>query len=697
MREREQLGAFTLGVLRSYAWGMLAVGSLSVIGALLLEPPDRIGLISAVLGAVAAAVLRWGGIPLTKYAYLTMTAVPALVLAIWSGVGVAAVAVWMGTYVGDRFLLRKTSAPSAINAGREALSIVLAALLYDVALAGAFPAGGASPFSVDAIPAHVALIIGYFVLNRGFFYFSLILRRKLTAAEWMVVIRYEVVAAFLAVIAVAISLGTLQQYLSDFAWLLNLTFLVFAGLFARELVSQAISSEEQQKITAMERVIAAGMPLEDSVRQIAGLGLRILDWTAIRIERWKPDGWEAVYEDGPLSAFEAAVASTRQRAARDRVIIVDDAVREGMASPGSVRSLLFYPLKYGESVLGVLELAHHKPRMYGRKELDLVDRLAQQLALAIQLDGLVGPMVDTAQRVGSETATLRSTATRLLHAGEEVATNAEAIRRRIMEQTVRTDGGLRATNALSESASRMATDASESASRSRDAARLSEKNLETISQAVARLVDLRDFVRTAARDIRDFASLAGRITDSVGVIRQISEQTNLLALNAAIEASRAGEDGKGFGVVADEVRNLADLTGRAADDVDRLIGGLTDQVQRVTKEMDQGEASVKGVGELSRGALDALNAIVTATMDAGELATSIAEQVIAQQAELVTLREQIAAIAEMAEGNDEDVRRVADVARRQADSLVNLEHATQSLVAIAEELNVLIKRFTELA
>jgi len=93
VREREQLGAFTLGVLRSYAWGMLAVGSLSVIGALLLEPPDRIGLISAVLGAVAAAVLRWGGIPLTKYAYLTMTAVPALVLAIWSGVGVAAASV----------------------------------------------------------------------------------------------------------------------------------------------------------------------------------------------------------------------------------------------------------------------------------------------------------------------------------------------------------------------------------------------------------------------------------------------------------------------------------------------------------------------------------------------------------------------------------------------------------------------------
>ncbi|MBI4540012.1 MAG: hypothetical protein HY704_10955 [Gemmatimonadetes bacterium] len=342
-------------------------------------------------------------------------------------------------------------------------------------------------------------------------------------------------------------------------------------------------------------------------------------------------------------------------------------------------------------------MAHHKPRMYGRKEVDLVDRLAQQLALAIQLDGLVRPMVQTAQQVGEEAVKLRSTATRLRHSGEEVAANAEAIRRRIMEQTTRTDDGLRATSALSEAAARMATDASESANRSREAARLAEQNRETISQAVARLVDLRDFVRTSAHDIREFASLAERITESVGVIRQIAEQTNLLALNAAIEAARAGEHGKGFAVVSDEVRNLADLSARAADDVTRIIGELRAQVQRVTQEMDQGEESVKGVGELSQGALDALNAIVTATMDAGEAATRIAERVMAQQAELVTLREQIAAIAQIAEGNDEDVRRVADAARRQADSLAELESATQTLAGIAEQLNVLIKRFTELA
>lgn len=696
-RERDRLSAFSVRLLQAYAWTLSILGAAAVVSALLLSPPARVGLISIMLGTVAVAVLRWGGIPLSKYSYLTMTPVPALVLAIWAGVAEATAAVWLGTILGDRLLLRKPGQPALINAGREALSVVLAAVLYDAALEGAFPGGGASALSVEALPAHVALIISYFVLNRGLFYFSLIYRRKLTAGEWMVVLRYEVVAAFLAVMAVAVTVVTLEHYLEDFAWLLNLTFLVFAGLLARELVGQAIASEEQQKITAMERVIAAGMPLHDSVRQIAGLGTRILDWAALRVERWSPGGWDTLYEEGDSRPFDGALAGMRQKVSRDRVIVIDDAVREGLGDGHSYRSILFYPLRYGDSVLGVLGLAHHKPRMYGRKEVDLVDRLAQQLALAIQLDGLVGPMVHTAQRVGEEAGTLRNTATGLRRSGEEVAANAEAIRRRIMEQTARTDGGLRATSALSESAARVAADASESASRSREAARLAEQNRETISQAVARLVELRDFVRGAAQDIREFTSLAARITESVGVIRQIAEQTNLLALNAAIEAARAGEHGKGFAVVADEVRNLADLSARAAGDVNRILDQVQAQVERVTLEMDRGEESVKGVGELSQGALDALNAIVNATMDAGELATRIAERVVAQQGELLTLREQIAAIAEIAVGNDEDVRRVADAAKRQAESLVELEQATQSLAGIAEELNGLIKRFTELA
>ena len=137
------------------------------------------------------------------------------------------------------------------------------------------------------------------------------------------------------------------------------------------------------------------------------------------------------------------------------------------------------------------------------------------------------------------------------------------------------------------------------------------------------LLDVREVVRTSAGQVAELAKLSEAITDFIELIKQISSQTNLLALNAAIEAARAGEHGRGFAVVADEVRRLADSSARAAEDVTRTVEFIRRQVREVSATMEVGSAKVAGIEHVAQAAASALDEIVHAVEDVHTAATAV--------------------------------------------------------------------------
>ncbi len=106
-----------------------------------------------------------------------------------------------------------------------------------------------------------------------------------------------------------------------------------------------------------------------------------------------------------------------------------------------------------------------------------------------------------------------------------------------------------------------------------------ERNIDEMEQTAVE-------VNRAATELADLAQAANKIHDIIGAIKNIAGQTNLLALNAAIEAARAGEAGRGFAVVADEVRKLAEITNSSAEEVTKIVGLLTGKVKQVTDAMN---------------------------------------------------------------------------------------------------------------
>lgn len=188
-------------------------------------------------------------------------------------------------------------------------------------------------------------------------------------------------------------------------------------------------------------------------------------------------------------------------------------------------------------------------------------------------------------------------------------------------------------------------------SAAQDAGAAAAEGLEVTRRASATAASLADIVTNAAQKVEQLGDRSQEIRQIASIIREIADQTNLLALNAAIEAARAGEQGRGFAVVADEVRKLAERTGAATNDISELIAGIHNETQLAVHSMRQGAEQVRHsvhLASTTEAALMRINAEMTATIaEVGD----ITEAAQVQQQALTELAASVESLAQQAEQN----------------------------------------------
>ncbi len=213
---------------------------------------------------------------------------------------------------------------------------------------------------------------------------------------------------------------------------------------------------------------------------------------------------------------------------------------------------------------------------------------------------------------------------------------------------------------------------------SAQAAAAASAGLEAVGQTAAGMSRIRDAVSTSAARVIELGAISGQIGTIVETIDDIAEQTNLLALNAAIEAARAGEQGKGFAVVADEVRKLAERSGRATKEIADLIAHVQKETGLAVEAMQVGAAEVAGGSHLADQAgasLDAIGVAVTATRSAVErIALAVGTMGEASEG-VVGATDAIAAIA----------TRTNEAASRMTQDAGSVASAVESIAAVSEE------------
>jgi len=185
--------------------------------------------------------------------------------------------------------------------------------------------------------------------------------------------------------------------------------------------------------------------------------------------------------------------------------------------------------------------------------------------------------------------------------------------------------------------------------------------LDVISQAVTTINDLEKQVDVANTAIAQLATNSENIGTVLDVIRGIAEQTNLLALNAAIEAARAGEQGRGFAVVADEVRTLASRTHESTQEIESMISELQAGAKHAVDAMESGQQQTKVGVDHTRHAGDALNAIAEAVGTIKGLNQQIVSSTEEQNSVSTGINQTISNINSMAEQTTQGVEETASV------------------------------------
>jgi methyl-accepting chemotaxis protein len=267
----------------------------------------------------------------------------------------------------------------------------------------------------------------------------------------------------------------------------------------------------------------------------------------------------------------------------------------------------------------------------------------------------------------------------LITSAKEVDDISELTKQAVLQQKTATDSVAAAINELDASANDVQHNTQDAAAQSELANDKANQGLVIVEQAKTGINQLRDQVLKNTAMIEQLNGKTNEVATVLEVITAIAEQTNLLALNAAIEAARAGEQGRGFAVVADEVRSLATRTRESIDQIQQTIGGL---------QLDAGKA-VQSMNEVSKQAEEKAKDV--------ENVASLLVDITSQIKQLDELNAQIASAAEQqnlaADEINVNVTNISNVAEKSSEDAIRGKHVSEQLLKLAYQLSADISQF----
>ncbi|ADU32118.1 methyl-accepting chemotaxis protein [Evansella cellulosilytica] len=212
-------------------------------------------------------------------------------------------------------------------------------------------------------------------------------------------------------------------------------------------------------------------------------------------------------------------------------------------------------------------------------------------------------------------------------------------------------------------------------------------------ESVKQLEEVNDQVQETANAVKSLGHRSEEIGDIITVISELAEQTNLLALNAAIEAARAGEHGKGFAVVADEVRKLAEQSAHSATQIRTLIEGIQSETNQIVLKMEENLSSVQSQMNVISKVGTSLKDIVSYTKGTEDMSNDTKEvlaNVLYNSQKVLASIEEISAIIEQSAASSEEV---AASSEQQSATVEEITASAATLAKMAEELTEEVSKF----
>ena len=288
----------------------------------------------------------------------------------------------------------------------------------------------------------------------------------------------------------------------------------------------------------------------------------------------------------------------------------------------------------------------------------------------------IAEMVGSLRRMVTE---IGQCSTQLAQGAERISTASREVATASGRQSDATSSMAAAIEEMTVSINHISDSAKDTQQNSLDSVELSEKGFDRVAVATREIQQIASSVSDASERIQKLEEGTKQISSIASVIKDIAGQTNLLALNAAIEAARAGEQGRGFAVVADEVRKLAERTASATIEIEQMIGGIQTDTVQVVEVMNAALPQVSAGVKAAEGAADSLRLIKDGAQTTLERIREVANSTKEQSVASDSIAQKVEEIATMVEETSAAMHSTAETAE-------NLER-------ISRELGLLVGRF----
>ncbi|NJK38267.1 MAG: HAMP domain-containing protein [Oscillatoriales cyanobacterium SM2_3_0] len=240
---------------------------------------------------------------------------------------------------------------------------------------------------------------------------------------------------------------------------------------------------------------------------------------------------------------------------------------------------------------------------------------------------------------------------------------------------------LNSVQVLTDAIQRVADSAREAEEVARSAAAVATKGGESVQMTVSGILKIRETVAETTREVKRLAESSQEISKIVAIISQIASRTNLLALNASIEAARAGEAGRGFAIVADEVRQLADRSAKSLKEIEQIVMQIQSQTSSVMMAMEEGNQQVIEGTRLAEQAKRSLDDIIQVTNRIDVLVRSITADTVEQN-------ETARAVANVMQTVEHSAQETSQEAHRVSSALSNLVGVARDMLTSVERFRV---------
>nr|WP_322982098.1 methyl-accepting chemotaxis protein [Pseudomonas sp. C11] len=288
------------------------------------------------------------------------------------------------------------------------------------------------------------------------------------------------------------------------------------------------------------------------------------------------------------------------------------------------------------------------------------------------LKGMQGNLRSTIEQIADASNQLAS-------AAEQLTNVTDSTTQALHRQSQEIDQAATAVTEMSSAVDDVARNAAAASESSSESGRIAEQGSERINQTLSSIGKLATNVDETSSNFGQLAGKIRGISQVLDVIRSIAEQTNLLALNAAIEAARAGEAGRGFAVVADEVRALAHKTGQSTQEIETMISTVQSDTEQAVRSMEASNGLAKQTREIAEGAGQALQQIIHSIGDIRDRNLVIAAATEQQ--------------AHVAREVDRNLVNIRDLSLQTSAGSEETNTASRVLANLADDLNGMVARF----